>query len=104
VIRFFLLDELATGVVFMSDECSKTKEVRYIIAAALLVGALLWDVAAMMVRFRPIGLLCISAALVWNGACAITAWFSWRRSSRFFDLSINPGIGRREPPRIQRAV
>jgi hypothetical protein len=100
VIRFFFLDELATGVV-MSAECSKTEEAHYTTAAALLVGAVLWDIAVMMALVRPIDLLSISTAILWNTACVTVAWFSWRRSTQFFDLSIVAPI---EPPRMPRAV
>jgi hypothetical protein len=85
----------------MSAECINTEEPRYTTAAALLVGAVLWDIAVMMTLIRPIDLLSISVALLWNAACVTVAWFSWRRSTQFFDLSI---VARIEPPRMPRAV
>jgi hypothetical protein len=85
----------------MSAECSNTEEARYTTAAALLVGALLWDVAVIMALIRPIDFLSISVAILWNAACLTIAWFSWKRSTQFFDLSI---VARIEPPRMPRAV
>jgi hypothetical protein len=40
-------------------------------------------------------------AILWNAACLTIAWFSWKRSTQFFDLSI---VARIEPPRMPRAV
>jgi hypothetical protein len=85
----------------MSAECSNTEEAHYTTAAALLVGALLWDIAVLMALIRPIDFLSISAAILWNTACVTIAWFSWRRSTQVFDLSI---VARIEPPRMPRAV
>lgn len=85
----------------MSAECSNTEEAHYTTAAALLVGAVLWDIVVMTALIRPIDLLSISAAVLWNAACVTVAWFSWRRSTQCFDLSI---VARIESPRMPRAV
>jgi hypothetical protein len=97
----------------MLDVRKKTVETQYTATAAYLVGAFLFSPAILVIS-RPVDTLSMSLALVWSAASVTMAWFAWKRSSRFFDLSIMPGDispatvaeagARMQQPRMPRAV
>jgi hypothetical protein len=61
------------------DSFQKPAEVKYTPIAALLVLALVFSPAILMIS-GPLGYLSVSLAMVFSVLCMFMAWTSWKRS------------------------